>query len=446
LTRNTQYATRAAENQETALTTKLYYDNPYQREFTARVVERLTLNRRPAVVLDCTAFYPTSGGQPCDHGTLNGVAVLDVSEREDGQIVHVLGGPLADEQVAGVIDWARRFDHMQQHTGQHILSQACERLGAGSPQLPAETVGFHLGDEVCTIDLSCTSLSPEQVAAIEDLANQMVFENRPVIARFVTAEELAQRPQVRARLQPPTGREQIRLVEVQGFDWSLCGGTHVRAAGEIGLIKVRKWERRGDTVRVDFYCGRRALADYRWKNAAVNELAASLSIKDDELAATVPRLLAEAAESRRQLTLARERLLDYEAAELAAGAEPVAAGRVVRQVFDGRNVEEVRHLAQRLTARPGIVALLGVRADKAQLIFARAADLTVDVNALLKTAVAVVGGRGGGTPTLAQGGGPEVARLEEALAVAYGQLAQTGTPSPAAAAEGKGGGKHAGAS
>jgi alanyl-tRNA synthetase len=413
--------TRSA-NWEVSLTYKLYYDDPYQREFTARVVERLTLGGRPAVVLDRTAFYPTSGGQPGDRGTLNGVAVLDVSEREDGQIVHVLVSPLADEQVAGVIDWARRFDHMQQHTGQHILSQACERLGAGSPQLPAETVGFHLGDEACTIDLNCTSLSPEQAAAVEELANQVVFENRPVIARFVTAEELAQLPQVRARLQPPTGREQIRLVEVQGFDWSLCGGTHVRATGEIGVIKVRKWERRGDTVRLDFYCGRRALADYRWKNAAVNELAASLSIKDDELAITVPRLLAEAAESRRQLHLARERLLDYEAAELAAGAEPVAGGCVVRQVFEGRNVEEVRHLAQRLAARPGLVALLGVRADKAQLIFARAADVTVDVNALLKAAVAVVGGRGGGTPALAQGGGPEVAKLEEALAVAYRQL------------------------
>lgn len=417
------------------MTYKLYYDDPYQREFTARVVERLVLGGRPAVVLDCTAFYPTSGGQPCDRGTLNGLAVLDVSEREDGQIVHVLAplhlpldkvsglvSPLAGEQVAGAIDWARRFDHMQQHTGQHILSQACERLGAGSPQLPAETVGFHLGDEICTIDLSCDSLSPEQAAAVEDLANQCVFENRPVIARFVTAEEMAQLPQVRARLQPPTGREQIRLVEVQGFDWSLCGGTHVRAAGEIGLIKVRKWERRGDTVRLDFYCGRRALADYRWKNAAVNELAASLSIKDDELAITVPRLLTEAAESRRQLHFAQERLLDYEAAELAASAEPIAAGRVVRQVFEGRNVEEVRHLAQRLAARPGLVALLGVRADKAQLIFARAADLTVDVNVLLKAAVAVVGGRGGGTPALAQGGGPEVAKLEEALAVAYRQL------------------------
>jgi len=417
------------------LTYKLYYDDPYQREFTARVVERLTLGGRPAVVLDRTAFYPTSGGQPCDRGTLNGVAVLDVSEREDGQIVHVLAplhlpldkvsglvSPLADEQVAGAIDWARRFDHMQQHTGQHILSQAFERLGAGSPQLPAETVGFHLGDEICTIDLGCDSLSPQQAVAVEDLANQFVFENRPVIARFVTAEELAQLPQVRARLQPPTAREQIRLVEVQGFDWSLCGGTHVRATGEIGVIKVRKWERRGDTVRLDFYCGRRALADYRWKNTAVNELAASLSIKDDELAITVPRLLAEAAESRRQLHIARERLLDYEATELAASAEPVAGGCVVRQVFEGRNVEEVRHLAQRLAARPGLVALLGVRADKAQLIFARAADVTVDVNALLKAAVAVVGGRGGGTPALAQGGGPEVAKLEEALAVAYRQL------------------------
>lgn len=403
---------------------RLYYDDPFRAEFSAQVVERLTVGQRPAVVLDQTCFYPESGGQPGDHGTLNGVAVLDTQEREqDGAVLHVLAGPLDGETVQGHVDWPRRLDHMQQHTGQHILSQAFQSL------LGAETVSFHLGDEVITIDLALDSLSAGHAAEVEDAANQIIFQDRPVVGRFVSNEELTRLP----LRKPPKVAGNVRIVEVQDFDWSPCGGTHVKAAGQVGIIVLRKWERRGATIRVDFLCGQRALADYRWKNATVNRLAAGLSTKDRDLAETVERLAAESTESRRQLSLAREKLLDFEAAELAGGAAG-SPGMVVR-AWNDRSAEEVRRLAQHIVQRPGLVALFGVAAgDKAHLIFARSADQSADMNALLKAVSPMVGGRGGGTPSLAQGGGPLVDALQAALQAATESLQSTasaGSATPA---------------
>lgn len=391
---------------------RLYYADPYQIDFTATVTERLTVAKRPAVILDRTCFYPESGGQPGDHGELNGVPVVDTLERdEDKAVVHVLQAPLADDVVRGRVDWARRLDHMQQHTGQHILSQAFERL------LNAETVSFHLGDEVVTIDLALDVLTPEQAAHVEDAANAIIYEDRPVICRFVTDQELATLP----LRKPPVVTGQIRIVEVQGFDWSPCGGTHVRSAGQVGAIVLRKWERRGSTVRLDFLCGQRVVNDYRWKNAVVNRLAAGLSVKDRELADTVERLVAEGNENRRALSYARERLLDYEAADLVSATS--GPPHIVLRKWTDRPVEEVRRLAQRLAERPGTVALLGVTAGgKANLVFARSPDQAADMNALLKAVSPLIGGRGGGTPALAQGGGAQVEGMEGALQAALAQL------------------------
>jgi alanyl-tRNA synthetase len=390
------------------LSQRLYYDDSFQTEFAARVVERLTVGLHPAVVLDQTCFYPESGGQPGDHGALDNMAVLDTRERErDGAVLHVLAGPLNGETVQGRVDWARRLDHMQQHTGQHILSQAFHSL------LEAETVGFHLGDEVVTIDLTLDSLSAGLSAQVEDAANQIIYQDRPVVGRFVAHAELARLP----LRKPSKLAGEVRIVEVEGYDWSPCGGTHVKAAGQVGVIVLRKWERRGATIRVDFLCGRRALEDYRWKNATVNRLAAGLSAKDRDLAEVVERLIAESTETRRQLSLAREKLLDVEAAELAAGA--AGSPRLIVRAWSDRPAEEVRRLAQHIVQRPGLVALLGVAAgDKAHLVFARSDDQSADMNTLLKTISPLVGGRGGGTPSLAQGGGPLVNALQAALQAA----------------------------
>ncbi|MEW6232949.1 MAG: DHHA1 domain-containing protein [Chloroflexota bacterium] len=396
------------------MTERLFFEDAYCRAFSAVVTGRTRVGKSPGVILDRTAFYPTSGGQPGDLGALNGVPVLDVVEGEGGEIIHLLAGEIEGSSVAGAIDWPRRFDHMQQHSGQHILSQCFERA------LNAATVSFHLGLDFSTIDVALAAFTEEQATDIETMANAVVFENRAIRAYFV---DEAQLPSLPLR-KPPKVAGAIRIVEVEGFDFSACGGTHCRAAGEIGLIKVRRWERRGDTFRIDFLCGNRALGDYRWKNSTLNNLAVALSVKDREVGETVCRLLAEGREAQQQLSHLKEKLLDYEAAELDSQAQPLGGMRVVRRAFTQRSSDELRRLALRLTARPGRIALLGLAGEKAQLVFARSFDASLDMVELLKGSCAMLEGRGGGTPSLAQGGGTRVDRLEAALDLAQAALAR----------------------
>ncbi|HID62092.1 MAG TPA: hypothetical protein EYP49_05045 [Anaerolineae bacterium] len=386
------------------MTQRLYYDDAYRQEFQAQVLERVTVDDGLGLILDKTCFYPTSGGQPHDQGSLNGIPVSDVFERDDGAVVHVVGGEVG-ETVHGQIDWERRFDHMQQHTGQHILSQAFLRL------LDAETVGFHLGAETSTIDVDKAPLAAAQLDEVEKLANTVVFADRPVRTCFVDqdrVEELAlgKRPQV-------TGP--IRIVEVEGFDLSPCGGTHVKAAGEVGPIVITKSERRGSETRVEFLCGGRALADYRRQRRIVSQLANRFSVGDWELVEAVNRLAEEAKRHRKELNVAKDQLLDYEAARLWAEAEERDGLRIVRAILSEGNGETLKGLAQRLAKKEACVAFLGLKGERALLAFARSADLPYDMSALLKGACQIIGGGGGGRPDMAQGGGPAGDRLEEAL-------------------------------
>jgi alanyl-tRNA synthetase len=427
---------------------RLYYDNVYQQEFQAQVLERVTVGNRLGLILDKTCFYPTSGGQPHDQGTLNGLPVSDVFEREhDGAVVHVIGGEVEGpalskagpepfdgvysersrtaqdkpsrrgegETVHGQIDWERRFDHMQQHTGQHILSQAFLRL------LDAETVGFHLGADASTIDVDKAPLEAAQLDEVEKLANTVVFADRPVRAYFVDQDRMKD---LALRKQPMvTGP--IRIVEVEGFDLSPCGGTHVKAAGEVGPIVITKSERRGSETRVEFLCGGRALADYRRQRRIVSELANQFSVGDWELVEAVNRLVEEAKRHRKELNVAKDQLLDYEAARLWAEAEERGGLRIVRAVLFEGDGGTLKGLAQRLAKREACVALLGLKGDRAQLAFARSADLSYDMSALLKGACKIIGGGGGGRPDMAQGGGPAGDRLEEALEFALEALRET---------------------
>lgn len=392
-------------------TERLYFADPYLRHFSANVIAREERGGRPAVALDRSAFYPEGGGQPADSGTLGGVAVLDV--QSEGELVwHVLAEPLSASAVEGEIDWARRFDHMQQHLGQHMLSAAFEEL------FGLRTVSFHLGATAATIDLAITALEPSQATAAEELVNTVIWEDRPVHARFVTPEELARLP----LRKPPQVEGPVRVVSVPDFDHSACGGTHPRSTGGVGVLHVRRWERRGDTVRLEFLCGGRALRDLRRKNAILGRVASALSVGVDEVEAAVARLRDAEERSRKALELAGERLTRYEAAELAAQAQVVGGLRVVSRVFEGRALEEVRSLAQQIGGA-GCVALLGLRGAKAQVVFARGDGLPLDCGALLRAALAPLGGRGGGQPGLAQGGLPDGAQLEAALAAAVAQLA-----------------------
>src|SRR5665647_610675 len=352
-------------------TERLYYRDSYLKEFTARAVDARRSGDLTEVVLDRTAFYPEGGGQPWDLGTLGGLPVVSVVD-EDGQVVHRVKGALPEGEMVGLVDWERRFDHMQQHTGQHILSQAFLRL------LGAETVSFHLGADYASIDLSVPSLEAGQVEEVEELSNRGVSE-------------------------------------VEGFDSIPCGGTHCRSTAEIGLIKITRWERRSGNSRVEFLCGGRALRDYRRKNEALLSLSAALSVKDSEVAGAVERVVREGEEARRRSEQLRNQLLDYQAREMAEGAERVGEASVVVALLEEYSAEELKHLAGKLVAVPGRVALLASAPEKVHLLFARSEDVALDAGKLLREASAPFGGRGGGRPNQAQGGIPNRADVRAVL-------------------------------
>ncbi len=405
------------------MTERLYYTDSTLITFTARVVETLSDGGRPALVLDRTAFYPTSGGQPFDTGRLDGRAVVEVWVREaDGAVVHILDGEKAADcpagsTVEGVIDWARRFDHMQQHTGQHILTRAFIETAE------APTASFHLGEDAATIDVDRANLTPALVEAAETLANRVVTDNVPVRVWFPADEELAgldlrKQPEVDGRL---------RVVAIGDFDATACGGTHVTASGAVGPIKVTRTEHYKGLTRIEFRCGGRALADYRQKHAIISRLAAELSTGLWELPDSLARLQADNKQLRADLRAARQSLLVLEAGELWAATPAQDGLRVVVRAFAAaaRDPAELRPLASRLAEQPRTVALLGTAGDKTQIVMARSADLPdLDMVPLLRGATGALAGGGtgpgGGRPEFAQGGGGPAAlpALETALQAA----------------------------
>lgn len=387
------------------MTVKLYWQDPYQRTFAATVVARRELQGRPAVALDRTCFYATAGGQPYDRGTLNGIAVLDVCE-EGGQIWHVLAAPLADNAVSGEIDWARRFDHMQQHTGQHILSQAFLRVAG------AETVSFHLSEDSVTIDIALAGLSPQQAAAAEQLANEVILAACPV---SVSEHPVSEVGALGLRKQPDI-EGVLRVVDVAGFDRCACGGTHVRNTGEIGQVHIARWEPRHADTRVEFLCGWRAQRDYAARDTLLRGLARELSVSWIELPERVARLVAAEDEARSQVERLRLRLLDCELPALAARAEQGVGYRLLATVLEGYDAANMRYIAQQLLQEPGMVVLLGVTEPSVQFCFGHSADLDLDMNRLLREAGQAFHARGGGKPQLAQGGGITANDLPQLLA------------------------------
>lgn len=388
-------------------TTRLYHADAYRTAFDATVIEVLDIEGQPAARLDATAFYPTSGGQPNDLGTLNGIAVVDVIECAD-DVFHLLAAPIEPGPVHGEVDWARRLDHMQQHTGQHILSQAFERV------LGAETVSFHLGSEASTIDLSVAGLESEAVAGVEEVANAVVLADAPVSVREYDAGE---RGGVALRRVPEV-EGPLRVVHIGDYDACACGGTHVRAAGEVGAIHVNRWERRREQVRVEFLCGWRALRDYRLLGAILQGLATRFSVGVAELPDAVARLVESDAEARRQMQALQRRLLDLELERLRGEGEPVGAWRLVAAVLDDLDAPAMRYLAQHLIETPGTVVLLAVSDPSPQVCFARSQDVALDVARLLRESAGAFGGRGGGQPHMAQGGGVTEENLPRVLEAA----------------------------
>ncbi|MBZ5498099.1 MAG: alanyl-tRNA editing protein [Acidobacteriia bacterium] len=385
------------------MTKHLYYDDSYMTEFAAVVLEQINVGQKPAVVLDRTAFYPASGGQPCDTGLLGGVRVEVVEEDASGRIVHVLASPLAPGEVSGTIDWGRRFDHMQQHTGQHILSQAFLRVAQAS------TLSFHLGQETSTIDIDLDQADPIVVGSAEELAARIIFEDRPVRILNVNRGELSA-----LGVRKESHREgEIRVIDIEGFDRSPCGGTHVRRCGEIGMIFILGSERYKGGTRVEFVCGGRALTAFRKDHEVLKELGKLFSAHPHELARLTEKFLLERSALVREKKHLEDQILEMEAQDLLNRADKTGGIILIRRSYGDRKIESLKGLAQKATASPATVAILSATQETAQLVVARSADVPGDCGAAIKQVAGKLGGKGGGKPELAQAGGIAVSALEE---------------------------------
>jgi alanyl-tRNA synthetase len=375
------------------VTLRIYYTEPNCRTFNATVTTAFDYQGRPAVTLDRTAFYPTSGGQPFDTGRLGQATVVEVIDAPE--IVHVLSAPLtAGTSITGEVDWQRRFDHMQQHTGQHLLSAAFDRL------FDNRTVGFHMGDDVSTVDLSRDATSIDIERAVDE-ANNAVWNNVPVAIRFVSQEE-AQKLPLRKE---PTREGPLRVIDIAGVDLSACGGTHVERTGTVGLIAAVAWERLRGGTRVTFVCGARALRVLRMYRDSVAASVRVLSVLPAELPAAAERLQAEGKDLRKQLRSAQERLAAYEAVRLADGGADVDGVRLIVEVLEGWDAAGLKAIAAAVTAARRACVLLASSPPPAAVVIARSPGIAVDAQVVLRELVAQLGGRGGGKPELAQGGG-----------------------------------------
>ena len=376
------------------MTVRLYYTDSYTREFDATVARIEQREGRTLVVLDRTSFYPTSGGQPFDTGTLADRRVVDVFDDDDGSIAHVVEGEFAIGQpVHGAIDWPRRFDHMQQHTGQHVLSAAFDRL------FGIRTVSFHLGTAVSTIDLA-RELAPRDLAAAETEANRIVWEDRPVAIRQADAADASRLP----LRKEPKREGTLRLIDVEGWDLSACGGTHVARTGAIGIIAIASWERFKGGQRIEFVCGGRALEKLRSLRDAASASMRLLSVTAEEVPGAIDRIQGEVRDQKRAMTALHTELARYRAEALAASAEATDRGRLVARAIDA-DASGLKALASAIVATPGFVVVLVSTSTPALVVVARSPEMNVKANDVLATLTAQFGGRGGGKPELAQGGG-----------------------------------------
>lgn len=391
-------------------TERLYYNDSHLIEFEARVVDVTErVSGWTAVVLDRTAFYPTGGGQPSDTGTLNGSRVVECIDDGERGVLHVVQGvaPAREAIVSGRVDWLRRLEHMQQHTGQHILSQAFINL------FNAPTKSFRVLEAVCEIDVELSNPTNETIERAVELANNVVWEDRVITIHNVSSEEAAAMP---LRKEPARVGE-LRLIEIEGFDLTPCGGTHAYRTGEVGMIAMRSWERAKGLTRIEFVAGVRALADYRKANRTARDLAALFSTGRDDAPKYAAHMVEENKDLHRQVRALEEVAASVEADRLLASSAIQPDGtRIVSHIFDSRDAEFLKKIAHVLMTHPQTIALLASGdKDAARLVFARSANASGDMNALMREACILLDGRGGGKPDLAQGGGKNISRLTEAL-------------------------------
>ena len=404
------------------MTERLYYDNPSLLEFDATVTAVEDRGEQALVSLDRSAFYPTSGGQNFDTGQIYAIAngarvrVIDVQEKDTGDISHLVECPPGwmrpGVPVHGEIDAQRRRDHMQQHSGQHVLSAAFERLF----NLP--TVSFHMGDDYCSVDLATDKITSLQLEAAERLANEVVTEDRPVAIRYATPDEART---MGVRKIPPAVREKLRLIDIRDFDLNACGGTHVQSTGQIGAIFLRKTEKVKQGVRVEFVCGLRAVATARKDFQALTEAASVYSAHLWEVPQQARKSIDEIKAGQKAQQRLLEEVAELQAANLlrAASESPSGSGqKLVVEYFADRDLNFIKLLAQKIVRLDKAVALLSCGGAQPSLVFAQTSGLSNDMGALMKEILQTLGTRGGGNRDLAQGGAPDSTRAEEAIRAA----------------------------
>jgi alanyl-tRNA synthetase len=395
------------------MTDRLYYHDSFLYDFDAEVHDVIE-TPRPALILDRTAFYPTSGGQVFDTGVISTenekLKVTEVADTDDGRVVHYIEATRdlkPGTRIRGYIDQGRRRDHMQQHSGQHVLSAAFIRL------FNMPTVSFHMADDYCSIDLDSATLSKDQVEQAERLANEIILENRPVDIRFVTRDEAAN---LGLRKIPVADRDELRIIDIRDWDLSACGGTHVNQTGQIGCILLRKTEKVRQGWRVEFVAGQRAVRTARRDFTALTETASLFSAHIYDVAQQARKSLDEIRSLRKQREQSLEELAEAQAAAILAETPEENGRKVIVRIFADRDMNYLKLLAQRLTRlAPNVVTLLATTSPQPSLVFAQSASQPNDMGALMKETMSKLGGRGGGSKDMAQGGIPHADGIEANL-------------------------------
>lgn len=390
---------------------KLYYENTYQKDFTAEILNVVEKDNKYHVELDKTCFYPEGGGQPCDIGYIDSLPVKEVYE-ENGIIYHVVTKkPLKIHRVKCSIDWDKRYDNMQQHLGQHILSSCFAKL------YNANTIGFHLGDDYCTIDID-KFIGNDAMNNAENMANKIILDNINVDILFPSTQELKKMSLSKA---PPKTNEQIRIVKVGDVDAMPCCGTHPNSTIEVQLIKVIRWEKYKSGIRIEFICGKRAVSDYVSKHESIMKMSNMLSCNENDLLFKVEKLSDELNTAIAENRSLKNEVAQYEVQNILNSCESINNVRILKSVYDNSDLKYIGLLATKLTAFPNVIVLFGVKTlDKAQLIFMCSKDLKfISMNTLLKDAITLIDGKGGGSEYSAQGGGKNNNNVDSCLDYAY---------------------------
>ena len=398
------------------MTEKLYYNDSKTIEFESEIIEINSSENKFEIILDKTYFYPTSGGQNFDTGFINGIKVLDVFEN-NGKIVHVLEAEVNKGKVIAKIDYKRRLENMQHHTGQHLLSQAFIKV------LKAPTISIHLGDDICNIEIVKKDLTQEEVNQVEDLANDIIYQNKKINIHYVDEEQINNLDLRR----PPKkkGSEGIRVIEIEDFDMSACGGTHAHSTGDLGMIKIIGFEKYKGNIKVEFICGLRALHDYRFKNNAIKNISAKFSAKVNQIEEIINKSIVDNKENLKEISSLKKGIATYQLKELLSKAELYKGYKIINEFFLNTDINSLKLIAQEIIEIDNAIAILYSQdKGKNSFVFCCDSKLKINMNKYLSELLKELEGKGGGKPNLTQGSSNKNENIQEII-IKYVEIMKT---------------------